>query len=431
MKFIRHDAPDYAEAILALDRSAMPDPAIAATVQEIISQIRSHGDAALIELTARFGGPTLTPDTLRVHPEEIQSARDALSEETRAALQVSHTNVAEFSKRSLRTAWHGTNAQGTEVGERFDPFQRVGIYVPGGTAPLVSTSIMTATLAHVAGVPEIVVTTPAGPDGTVNPDLLAALDLAGVTEIYKVGGAQAVAALAFGTPTIQPVAKIFGPGNAYVVEAKRQCFGQVAIDLLPGPSEILILADDSANPRWVAADVLAQAEHGTRSMVGVLSPSESFLNAVQSEIESQFNSLSRKDHLRPVLEESTWLVLVPTLQEGVQLVNQFAPEHLAIMTHDDDKIASEIFSAGAIFLGNFSPVAGGDFMAGPSHELPTGGAGKSFPGLTADMFQKRTSLVRFSKESLQKSLATIETFGKIEGLDAHARSASIRFDNQI
>ena len=308
-------------------------------------------------------------------------------------------------------------------GERFDPFQRVGIYVPGGTAPLVSTAIMTCTLAAAAGVPEIVVTTPAGKDGTVNPALLHALQFSGATEIYKIGGAQAVSALAYGTATIEPVLKIFGPGNAYVVEAKRQCFGQVAVDLLPGPSEILIIADSSATPAWIAADMLAQAEHGHGSIVVFVTNSARMLEEVRREFDSQLSQLSRQSHLAEV---STFLVLVKSLADAVAIANDFAPEHLSIVTKNDEQLASQIRTSGAIFLGAMSPVVGGDLVAGPSHELPTGGAGKSFAGLTVDQFQRRTSIVRFDEKSLRKSLAAIETFSALEGLDAHGRSASIR-----
>jgi histidinol dehydrogenase len=262
----------------------------------------------------------------------------------------------------------------------------------------------------------------------VNPALLYALDYAGATEIYKVGGAQAVAALAYGTKSIAPVLKIYGPGNAYVVEAKRQVFGRVAVDLLPGPSEILIIADKTANPAWIAADMLAQAEHGHGSGVGVVTDSAKILTAVQNEVKRQAALLSRQQHLLEVLEKNTFLVLVKNLVDAVKIANDFAPEHLSIVAKDEEKLATDIRTSGAIFIGGLSPVVGGDFLAGPSHELPTGGAGKSFPGLTVDQFQRRTSIVRFDKKSLKKSLPFIQTFSDIEGLDAHGHSAAIRFE---
>jgi histidinol dehydrogenase len=304
----------------------------------------------------------------------------------------------------------------------------VGIYVPGGTAPLVSTAVMTCALAAAAGVPEIVVTTPADKSGVVNAALLYALRVAGATEVYKVGGAQAVAAMAYGTESVRHVLKIFGPGNAYVVEAKRQCFGRVAIDLLPGPSEVLVIADGTANAEWIASDLLAQAEHGHGSAVIFVTDSARKLKEVATAFEHQLAKLLRQEHLREVAEKTTHLILVKSLKEAVKLANGFAPEHLMILAKDDEKLASQIRTAGAIFLGGYSPVVAGDFVAGPSHELPTGGAGKSFPGLTVDQFQRRTSVVRLDRKSLGALLPAIQTFSEIEGLDAHGRSAAIRFE---
>lgn len=428
MRTLRFSDPDFTNSIRFLDRHAEPSAEVYATVADIVHRVRTEGDTAVFALTQKFGGPLLTAATVRVSAAEIEAAVSRVPQSTKDAIAASHFNVKSFAEKSRRTDWSGKNAQGVEVGERFDPFQRVGIYVPGGTAPLVSTSVMTCTLAAVAGVPEIVVATPAGPDGTVNDSLLFALQYSGATEIYKIGGAQAIAALAFGTDSIQPVAKIYGPGNAYVVEAKRQVFGRVAVDLLPGPSEIMIIADQSANPAWIASDLLAQAEHGHNSMVVLASDSETLLAAVEREVETQESKLSRTPHIREVLDGSTYLVLVKQLGDAVALCNGFAPEHATVVTTQDDAIAAQLRTAGAIFLGGYSPVAGGDFVAGPSHELPTGGAGKSFPGLTVDQFQRRTSLVRFDAASLRASLPIIETFAAIEGLDAHGRSAQIRLE---
>jgi histidinol dehydrogenase len=428
MTVLKPGDPGYKAALAALDRSAEPDPGVRETVAKVIADIRARGDAALIEYTEKFGGPRLTAKQLRVSAAEYKAAEKRVEAKTRAAVALAHTNVREFAEKSLRKSWSGKNRQGGKVGERFDPFQRVGIYVPGGTAPLVSTAVMTCTLAAAAGVPEIVVTTPADKAGVVNPALLHALRVAGATEVYKVGGAQAVAALAYGTESVAHVLKIFGPGNAYVVEAKRQCFGRVAIDLLPGPSEILVIADATANADWVAADLLAQAEHGHGSGVLFVTDSAGKLKEVAAAFESQLAKLSRQEHLREVAEQTTHLILVKTLKEAVKLANDFAPEHLTIVAKDDEKLAAQIRTAGAIFLGGYSPVVAGDFVAGPSHELPTGGAGKSFPGLTVDQFQRRTSVVRLDRKSLAALLPAIQTFSEIEGLDAHGRSAAIRFE---
>ena len=428
MRTLRFSDPDFSNAIRFLDRHAEPSAEVHDTVAGIVRRVRGEGDAAVFELTQKFGGPQLTSATVRVSEAEIAAAVERVTQSTRDAVAAAHLNVQSFAQKSRRNDWSGLNAQGVEVGERYDPFERVGIYVPGGTAPLVSTSVMTCTLAAVAGCPQIVVATPAGADGKVNDSLLFALQYAGATEIYKIGGAQAIAALAFGTESIRPVAKIYGPGNAYVVEAKRQVFGRVAVDLLPGPSEILVIADESARPAWIAADLLAQAEHGHNSMVILATNSESLLTAVEREVAAQAAKLQRVTHIQEVLDTSTYLVLVEKIDDAVALCNAFAPEHASIVTAQDDQVAAKLRTSGAIFLGGYSPVTGGDFVAGPSHELPTGGAGKSFPGLTVDQFQRRTSLVRSSEGSLRQSLPIIETFAAIEGLDAHGRSASIRLE---
>jgi histidinol dehydrogenase len=422
MRILRYDEPDFAAQLRKLQRQSEPHPEVEKTVRDVLHAVRTEGDSALLEFTEQFGGPRLTAKNLLV------TGRPKVDARTKEAIATAHANVLAFARRSLRENWTMKNAQGALVGERFDPFQRVGIYVPGGTAPLVSTAIMTCTLAQAAGCPEIVVSTPTGPDGEVNPALQHALHVAGATEVYRVGGAQAIAAMAYGTETIRPVQKIFGPGNAYVVEAKRQTFGAVAIDLLPGPSEILVLADATAEPAWIAADLLAQAEHGKGSLMVFVTNSSKLLKAVEKAIDEQIQTLSRQEHLAGVLDSGATLVLVKSMKDGVAIANDFAPEHVSIVAQDEERLASAVHTAGAIFLGGYSPVAAGDFLSGPSHTLPTGGAGKSFPGLTVDMFQRRTSLVRLNDRSLKKSLATIEAFSALEGLDAHGRSASVRFD---
>ncbi len=429
MRTLRFDSADFPAALQSLNRRAAPAANVQQTVSAILADVRAHGDEALLRLNAKFGGPAVDAAAgLRVTHEEFTAAARAVDARMQRAIAESHENVRAFALKSMRHNWHMHNRQGVEVGERFSPFGRVGLYVPGGTAPLVSTAIMTCTLAAAAGVPEIVVTTPAGREGQVAPALLCALQLAGATEVYKVGGAQAVAALAYGTKTIAAVAKVFGPGNAYVVEAKRQVFGQVSIDLLPGPSEILVIADRTAKPAWIAADLLAQAEHGADSQIGFLTDSPDLLLDVQAEVQRQLLLLSRQSHLGPVLEAGAFFCLTSGLEQAVAIANDYAPEHLALCVANPDEIAAHIHTAGAIFLGGWSPVAGGDFLAGPSHTLPTGGAGKSFAGLTVDQFQRRTSLVRFDESSLRHSLQTIQALSDLEGLDAHARSAEVRFD---
>lgn len=429
MRIIRYTDKNYSSAIKKLDRRSAPPAGVEEIVKDIISEVKSRGDAALIELSNRFDKAGFkTAKDLKVTDAELASAGNAVDASTKKAIAASRKNVIAFAKQSLRQDWSGTNAQGAEVGERYLPFQRVGIYVPGGSAPLVSTSNMTVCLAAAAGCPEIVVMTPPGPGGSVNPALLYALKEAGATEIYKVGGAQGMAAMSLGTKTIQPVLKVYGPGNSFVVEAKRQLFGVVAVDLLPGPSEVVTLADSSGNAAFIAADMLAQAEHGGDSIMGFVTDSEKLLKAVNAEIESQIQTLTRQTQLKKALKEGAWMVLVEKLDDGVALVNAFAPEHLSLVTRKEKSILPRITTSGAIFLGNYSPVAVGDFLAGPSHELPTGGAGKSFPGLTVDMFQRRTSIVRLDPESMRKSAPFVEAFAKVEGLDAHGRSATIRVE---
>ena len=425
MQILRPKDKAYKRGIESLRRFYAADPAVRATVEDILGAVAKEGDEALIRYTKKFGGPDLLPHQIPVTPSEISEACNALPVETRKAIDAARSNVRAFAKRSLRKSWFMKNRQGAITGERFDPFQRVGIYIPGGTAPLVSTAVMTCTLAEAAGVPEIVAVTPAGPDGKVHPALLAALSRCGATEIYRVGGAQAIAALAHGTKTILPVLKIFGPGNSYVVEAKRQVFGRVAIDLLPGPSEVLVIADKTAKPGWVAADLLAQAEHGHGSQAILVTDSEKILSGVEKAVERQAKLSKRPAELAKALK-NTKLILVEDMETAIRIANQYASEHVAIATEAPGEIALQLRTSGAIFLGGFSPVAGGDFLAGPSHELPTGGAGRSFAGLTADQFQRRTSVVMFDEPSLRASLPHIETFSAVEGLDAHGRSASIR-----
>ena len=427
MRTIRYTQKNFRSAIRKLDRRSAPPAGVEKIVADIIDDVEKRGDKALIELTNKFdkAGFKRAKD-LRVTEAELVAADDAVDAETRRAIAASRKNVIAFAKRSLRKDWSGKNAQGAEVGERYLPFERVGIYVPGGTAPLVSTSNMTVCLAAAAGCPEIVVMTPPGPDGTVNPALLYALREAGATEIYKVGGAQGMAAMSLGTKTIKPVLKVYGPGNSFVVEAKRQLFGVVAVDLLPGPSEVVTLADSSGKASFIAADMLAQAEHGGDSIMGFITDSEKLLDAVNAEINKQIKTLSRQAQLSKALKDGAWMVLVEKLTDGIELVNAFAPEHLSLIVRKEDAIVPKITTSGAIFIGNYSPVAVGDFLAGPSHELPTGGAGKSFPGLTVDMFQRRTSIVRLDKNSIAKSAPFVEAFAKVEGLDAHGRSATIR-----
>ena len=419
MKILSTRSPADASALALLNRRYAPGLDVEQAVAGILAEVKTRGDAALVDFAKKFDQVELTSETLLVGPAEI---------EVDPALTASHANVLAFAKRGLRQDWQMTNAQGAEVGEIYQPFSRVGIYVPGGGAPLVSTVLMTATLAQAAGCEEVVVCTPCDRDGKLNPQMLSALKLCGATEIYRIGGAQAVAAMAYGTETIRPVDKIFGPGNKFVVEAKRQVFGTVAIDLLPGPSEIMVLCDDTANPAYVAADLLAQAEHGHDGEIILVSTSSAVIAAVRDEIQKQLTALPRAGIIRETIEHRAWLVEAADLDEAIRICNRYAPEHLSLIVKNETAAIAKIRNAGAIFLGNYSPVATGDFVAGPSHTLPTGGAGKSFSGLTVDQFQRRTSIVKFDRAALEKTAPLVQRFGEIEGLEAHSRTATIRLE---
>ncbi len=428
MKILSYTDSGYSSFVRRLNRRALPEPGVRDLVADIIAEVAAKGDEALFTFTKRFDGAVLSAKTLFISDAEFAAAEKAVTPATKEAVARSLKNIRSFAKRSLRKDWSAKNAEGATVGERFTPFDRVGVYVPGGKAPLVSTALMTAGFAQAAGVPEILAATPCGPDGSVNPSLLYALKAAGVTEAIKVGGAQAIAALALGTRSIRPVDRIFGPGNSFVVEAKRQLVGAVSIDLLPGPSEILILADKTGNADFIAADILAQAEHGGDSLVGFATDSKALLGKVVKAIEKQLPTLGRQKIIREVLKLGTFLLHLKSFEEGVAICNAFAPEHLSLITANEARWLPLVRTAGAIYLGNDSPVAVGDFLAGPSHTLPTGGSGRSFSGIRADQFQRRTSIVRLDKESVRKSLSVIEEFARIEGLDAHGRSTAIRLE---
>mgnify|MGYP001346797640 FL=1 len=431
MNLIRHtDSGFSAKLNKLIAASSLFDPGVEQRALEIIRAVQRRGDKALLHYTEKFDGAKLTPGKLRVGQAELAGAWRATDARTRKAIRLAKANVTLFAKRSLRKNWKARNAQGGVVGEKFDPFARVGVYIPGGTAPLASTTLMTVTLAKVAGCREIVACTPCGKDGQVNTALLAALGQAGATEVYRIGGAQAIAAMACGTKTILPVQKIFGPGNAYVVAAKRLLFGRVAIDLLPGPSEMFILADSSANPKFAAADMLAQAEHGSGDeRVWFASNSKKLIADVQWELERQLPTLSRREFIRKALRKNGWLIHVKSINDGIALANRIAPEHCELMLRKPGQAVKALTTVGAIFVGPWAPTVLGDYVAGPSHTLPTGGAGASFAGLTVDQFQRRTSVVKYSRPALAKSIETIRTFAEMEGLDAHGRSAEIRLED--
>jgi histidinol dehydrogenase len=428
MKIVRHTDKNFTARLRELSAgSSLFDAEIEQRTRKILDAIHTCGDDGLLECTERFDGAKLSADQLAVTQAELFNASLTADESLREAVAEAQKNIATFAKKSLRKNWLAKNSHGASVGEKFDPFTRVGVYIPGGTAPLVSTALMTITLAKVAGCKEIVVTTPCGKNGAINPAILFAARAAGATEIYRVGGAQAIAALAYGTKTIRRVQKIFGPGNAYVSMAKRLLVGRVAIDLLAGPSDLLVLADDTANPKFAASDLLAQAEHGSgHERVWLVTDSAKMLRAVEKEISRQLPRLARRELIQRVLNRHFWLIQVKSIAAGVALANQIAPEHCEVITRAARRVSDGIVTAGAIFLGNFSPTVLGDYIAGPSHVLPTDGAGASFAGLTVDQFQRRTSVVEYNSASLKKALKSVQKFAELEGLDAHGKSAEIR-----
>jgi histidinol dehydrogenase len=344
-----------------------------------------------------------------------------------AAVKRIRRNVSDYHKRQLPREWTFDAGMGSTLGELIRPVASVGAYVPGGTAPLVSTLLMTVVPARTAGVRRIAVATPPDKEGSVNPHILATADLLGVEEVYKMGGAQAIAALAFGTATVGRVDKIVGPGNIYVTEAKRQVFGDVDIDCIAGPSEILVLADGTANARYIAADILSQAEHGTGEEISVLvTDSDEVARDVADEVGRQLKQLGRKDMMARVIRKGTFAVVTKDLNEAVRFTNGFAAEHLEVMVKKPKALVKRITNAGAIFIGPYSPVPVGDFVAGPSHVLPTNGAAKSFSGLSVLDFVKRIGTVNYTRKKLDSVSRDLRTIAMVEGLDAHARTAEIR-----
>lgn len=411
-----------------LERSAFPEEA-EKSAAAVLADVRVRGDAAVADCVSRFEGANLKPGQFRISQAELKRADASVPAHLKRAVRDAYTRVMRFSKASLRSSWTMKTPRGGSTGEFFSPMDRVGVYVPGGTAPLASTSIMTVTLARAAGVKGIVACTPAGKTGAVNPTLLYALKLAGATEIYRVGGIQAIGMMAFGTKSCRKVQKIVGPGNAYVTAAKRQVYGYVGIDQVAGPSEIAVLADGTVSAKWVAADLLSQAEHGSGWEKSLLvTQSRDFAEEVKRELFAQMDTLSRKEIIQRVVDRDGILfVVTPSLSEGLELVNRFAPEHFEIMCREATRLMKGVRAAGAVFAGAWTPESAGDFVAGPSHVLPTGGAANMFNGLTPDDFRRRHSFVAFTKADLRETEPTIAAFAAVEGLDAHGRAASIRF----
>ena len=398
--------------------------------REIIKDVIERGDKAVVDAIQKYEGVKLKPSDLAVELGNIREMEQGLARDIVEAIKLALGRIKSFAEDSMKKPWNKTTLRGGRVGEFYTPIERVGVYVPGGTAPLISTALHTATLAKVAGVKQIVACTPAGKDGKVNEILLYAMRCAGVNEVYKVGGAQAITMMAVGTKTCPKVEKIVGPGNAFVTAAKRAVYGLVSLDQVAGPSEIAIVADAAAKPRWIAADMLSQAEHGSGHEKALLiTTSPALAEAVREEITVQAALLSRHEMVRRVIKnDGILIVLAKDLQEAMAVANDFAPEHLEIMTKDAITLMKSVKKAGAIFAGPWTPECVGDFVAGPSHVLPTGGSAAMFNGLTTDDFRRRHSFVAFSKSDLAETRSAIETLAQLEGLGAHGRSATIRFE---
>ncbi len=404
------------------------DPKAEESARKVLGEIRSGGLKAVVKYAKKFDGAVIRPKDVRVTDAEIQAAISMVDPTFKRSARESRKRIRAFSKAGLRRDWSMPTPGKGRVGEVFNPIDRVGVYIPGGAAPLVSTALMTISIAKVAGVKEIVACTPCGSDGSVNPYLLYAMDLAGATEIYRIGGIQAIGLMAYGAGSADPVQKIVGPGGTFVTAAKRAVYGDVALDLVAGPSEIAVLADTSARADCIAADLLSQAEHGTGHEKSLLvTSSQRLAEKVKKEIILQTETLSRSALIKKMAPKGILLVVVPTLDDGLTLINDFAAEHVEVMTRKAPLVARKIRCAGAIFIGPWTPESAGDFVAGPSHVLPTGGAARSFSGLTVDDFQRRSSVIAFTRKDLADTLSIIEDFGRVEDLDGHARAAAIRF----
>lgn len=400
-----------------------------ATAASVLREIRVSGDRAVSRCMRRFDGVALPVSRWRVTLRELRTATRMVDVATRRAVKMADRRIAAFARVGMKKEWSMPTGRGGRMGEQFSPLDRVGVYVPGGLAPLASTALMTVTLARVAGVREIVVCTPCKAGGLVNPVLLHALAVAGATEIYRVGGIQAIGMMAYGTGTVRKVQKIVGPGNAYVTAAKRLVYGEVALDLVAGPSEIAVLADSSAKAPHAAADLLSQAEHGTGHEKALfVTTSRRLAEDVRKQIGLQLETLGRRKAIKRMMGKGIMLVVADSLEAGMDLCNRFAPEHLELMVRNAGAWRKKVRCAGAVFVGPWTPEAAGDYVAGPSHVLPTGGTAAMFSGLTVDDFRRRTSFVEFTQSDLRATRTAIETFGKIEGLDAHARSAAVRFE---
>ncbi|MCI5759852.1 MAG: histidinol dehydrogenase [Eubacterium sp.] len=400
-----------------------------ATVRSIIEDIKARGDEAVFEYTKKFDRAEITTDNFQVTEEEIRAAYKEVPPELLDVVRKALVNIRAFHEKQKQNSWITTTEKGTILGQKITPMQRVGVYVPGGKAAYPSSVLMNIVPAKVAGVEEVIMTTPCNAQGKVNPVVLVAANEAGADRIFKVGGAQAIAALAFGTESIPKVDKIVGPGNIFVALAKKAVYGNVSIDSVAGPSEILVLADETANPRYVAADLLSQAEHDEMASAVLVTTSEDLARKVSAEVDGFLKILSRREIIQKSLDNFGRILVARSRQEAIDAANEFAPEHLEIVMKDAFEVMTKIRNAGAIFIGEYSSEPLGDYFAGPNHILPTSGTARFFSPLSVDDFVKKSSIIHYSREALKEIHKDIEQFAKCEQLTAHANSIAVRFEN--
>jgi len=413
------------------ERNFLAQVQAAELVNEVLTSVRTRGDTAVCDYTRRFGGPALQPADLKVKDEEIEAAYSLVGQDYLQSLRRALANITAFHRKQLQQSWFETQENGAILGQLVRPLERVGIYVPGGKASYPSSVLMNAVPAKVAGVKEIAMVTPPASDGSVNPYTLVAAAEAGVREIYKIGGAQAIAALAFGTAVVPRVDKITGPGNIHVTLAKRQVYGVVDIDMLAGPSEILIIADAKADPSFIAADLLSQAEHDEMASSVLLTPCGELAVRVQEEVARQLSLLDRRDIIESSLERYGAIVITVDLEEAFQLAGRFAPEHLEVMVDEPFHWLSRVKNAGAVFLGPHTPEPAGDYLAGPNHVLPTGGTARFYSPLGVDAFLKKTSLIAYTRAALDEEAEAIVKLAEVEGLSAHANAVKVRMKKYV
>ena len=429
MRLLAYTSKTFSQDLAAFCQEAVVPKELSESVASILADVRTRGDEAVSYYAAKFDGAKLRGRDFPLREPEVRAAVQRVPTAERRAMAAAHASIVAFNEKGRPKDWSARNPHGARVGEVFHPIRRVGLYVPGGEVPLVSTVLMTVTLAKLAGCPEIAVFTPSNPQGRVADSILAALDLVGIGEIYRVGGVQAVGAMAYGTATIPAVDKVFGPGNAYVCEAKRQVFGTVGVDSLPGPSEVMVIADASARPELAAADLLAQAEHGSgREKVYLVGTGREIIEAVRAEVQAQLPHLGRAEKTRRVIEQGFLAIEVGSIEEAAAVANFVAPEHLELMVKPAAAkvLLRLVTTAGAILVGAATPTALGDFVAGPSHVLPTGRAGRFFSGLRVTDFLRRTSVVEYDDQSVRKAEPIVSAFATMERLDAHGRSVRLR-----